>query len=848
MNIFKFYECLWRHLKKIQSLLAVCLLALYALPACPRAAAGQGLDPEQPLCFFNSVANKMLKATFGFGVTRIPAYTNGCFVYSPSENRILQLAANICDAATNSLYPDVFRPIFEHDNSGNVFICGFTNLSSSAGPNTVSGSLDLQFIAPLDIESLANWGPADEPILENGWPVNVYGVPWIIGAKKHMPGFSQLTLLNVVTAVRELQCIRSAVPDPIFTNHMYLLSITNYIGASFWNSYSNDYSSSNGLTLLFSDTAQLTLTNSDLPGENMTEVFTQSFVFKTNLWPGSHWSGLIGEMPSQNSFISDSWANTFLPGTIYKTGAKVYAQITDPDPFETNNTKCDPLPQFGLITTNWFRAIILDGNHVLDYVQIRGPTDATNITTCIADPDTTSTFYLWSTNTVSGTSSPSRGYVDQIEISKGAFPFLGPEAIWFPVGYPSILTSVELGELYFSAFFTPQHSISFDGSVFYSTNLSIQAGFVAIRTIFLPYIYQINDPLVHYLSSDLDTKQGVVWHNFESLTNGIWVQNNGVGASYPIPVSPYGADIISGRYRPWGDFFQTPAEAFDMEIKDPGVWNPDYWIFPTNLLNDPAGLGQVHRGTPWQTVYLKAGNILDTATNPWASWTGDPDPEDAALMAPTNDWNLAALLAAMLNTNNPTRLMSVNDSNVNDWLNTLNGLNVLSNSSTLSGFLLHNGAPIPSPAFDDYVMADNSAQAATIAGLVRNQAAAGGYAFRSTGDILSVSALTVDSPWLDTTNLEQQYYGLTDAAYEAIPSQLLFLLRPDSVGNAHWTNGCLDFQFSGSDAYYYELQQSSDLIHWTAVSTNQPVENSFQFTIPAVSGAARMYYRTVLLP
>ncbi len=127
---------------------------------------------------------------------------------------------------------------------------------------------------------------------------------------------------------------------------------------------------------------------------------------------------------------------------------------------------------------------------------------------------------------------------------------------------------------------------------------------MAIRTIFLPYIYQINDPLVHYLSSDLDTKQGVVWHNSELLTNGIWEQNNGIGASFLIPVSPYGADIISGRYRPWGDFFQTPAEAFDMEIKDPGVWNPDYWMFPTNLLNDPAGLGQVHRGTPWQTVYL----------------------------------------------------------------------------------------------------------------------------------------------------------------------------------------------------------------------------------------------------
>ena len=37
-----------------------------------------------------------------FGITNIPVLINGNFVYSPAVNRLLQLAANIYDATTNS--------------------------------------------------------------------------------------------------------------------------------------------------------------------------------------------------------------------------------------------------------------------------------------------------------------------------------------------------------------------------------------------------------------------------------------------------------------------------------------------------------------------------------------------------------------------------------------------------------------------------------------------------------------------------------------------------------------------------------------------------------------------------
>ena len=47
-----------------------------------------------------------------------------------------------------------------------------------------------------------------------------------------------------------------------------------------------------------------------------------------------------------------------------------------------------------------------------------------------------------------------------------------------------------------------------------------------------------------------------------------------------------------------------------LAIKDPLVYCSDDWNFPTNKFPTVGWLGRVHRGTPWQTVYLKASNVL----------------------------------------------------------------------------------------------------------------------------------------------------------------------------------------------------------------------------------------------
>jgi hypothetical protein len=833
------------------------------------AAARTPLNPNDPLGFFSTVADKMLRNTFSFGVTNIPVYVNGQFVYSPAVNRVLQLAANVYDASTNSFYPDVFRPTFlvtDENGSTNVYIDGYVLASTVTGPE------DDQLALPVDISTLLNL-PAGITYTNN-----VYGVPWIIGAKKYLPGFNQLSLINEFQVNRLLQIGRKSLPigrwGPVYTNHMYLLSISNLMSTSFWNPYSNNYptnySGPLNLSAYVTDTVEMVLTNSDHPATPSVAFFSTNFVFIPPVWPGSEWSQPGDEgIPSANSFLVNTWTNTFIEPEIYKTGAKQFALPTDFDPWESNNYSCDPLPEFGLITTNWLRALILDNGHVVDYVQLCGPIDGTNISATLNDPDVTDgQIFLWATNAYEVGPIPSWGYANQILISRGgASP--PASAQWNNPSLPSIpgLNTVTAGVDFLQSMFTPSSTFNYtvNGVTLTYTNTEpvVQAGYSAVRTSFVGYLYQVNDPLVHYLASDLNAGVGATWNDGLSLPNGIWAQNNGV-VSVPFPSPPNNNDIPKSHYQPWG--VAAPfalqgnaynfSSAYNLIYKDPLVWGPDYWDFPTNLLSDLTDLGQVHRGTPWQTVYLKSydvlnfladSNILDQGTNTWVAWTGDGNAADAATMAPVNDRQLASVLISLLNTNNVAQLVSVNDPNTSDWLNLLNGLTVYSNSANFPvSFPL---GVIPQTTFDTYQMASNSPQAEPIAaGIALARTTQPNHDFYSIGDILSVPELTVDSPWLNSTNVNQEKFGISDAAFEAIPSQLLLRLRPDSIGAMYVSNGGVNLQFSGSDALSYEVQQSSDLVHWTAVSTNIPVQGVFNVILPTAPGSSQQFYRSVLLP
>jgi len=140
------------------------------------------------------------------------------------------------------------------------------------------------------------------------------------------------------------------------------------------------------------------------------------------------------------------------------------------------------------------------------------------------------------------------------------------------------------------------------------------------------------------------------------------------------------------------------TNGYNLAYKDPLIWGRTIGIFrliccrhwliwsgaSRHALAD--SLPQVHKHS--HLCHERGAAYQNIGSNTWAGWTGDIQPDsfsgqylDAALMAPVSDWRLAGLLTSLLNTNDATRLFSVNDPNTTDWQNLFNGLIVYSNST-----------------------------------------------------------------------------------------------------------------------------------------------------------------------
>jgi hypothetical protein len=839
---------------------AGCLILWLWLAMVSAAPAKPGLDTGNPIGFFTTVADKLLHSTFNFGVTNIPVYTNGVFVYTPAVQRLLQLSANIYDATTNRTavfgkdYPSVFRPLFSATAAGDLFITGYTNVAS------VSDANDLVFSMPFDAAVVAAAGSSTNV------PVNIYGVPWIIGAKKGFPSFNQFYMLNAVEVTRKLQITRPiSIADPTpglseyRTNQMYIFSISNTLGCSLWNSYTSAYSGN--LTILARDTISMELTDdAGSPPIGYLNAPIANNIFTVTYWPGADWQTTPpnASLYSMNSFlIPFNVPLVFMTNSIYRyAGASSYF-----DPFNMSfqtDVLTPPLPQFGLLTSNRLQVAILEGdannvNHVIDYVHFAGPNSSRNLNVELADPainDLSGNLYMWSTN-YSPFGSPGvtpMGVVNQIIVSEGkGVPVYLEQNSWqaapnMPAGLPFTVSAVQA---WFNAFFNVNRlqygRFAYNGKIYYNTNASVQAPYIPTRMLYDYESWQANDPLVHFLVSDLSfVKPGVTGiQRSDDLNNFL---------------PPTSLSNVSARWSPWGQTYAYPGGAasrvnatYLASMKDPLMWRPDDWDFPAGQDWSLAALGRIHRGTPWQTVYLKSSDVIAASGNTglpsWAEWTGDTDYNDALLTTPINDWRLMGLLLPLLSTNDPTQLMSVNNPNLADWLNALNGLVVTTNSAPDSV-----GYVIPSPP-DAYIMTSNSPQALFIANAIAQaRTSQPGQLFQSIGALLQTAALAENSPWLNWNNPYQQQNGVSDEAYEAVANQLLPLLRPDSVGAVVPTNGGWSIQFSGSDSYTYVLQTSTNLINWEVASTNSPTQGSFTAPVMPTTDSHNRFYRSLLVP
>lgn len=824
------------------------------------------LDTGNPLGFFTNVASRLLASELNRDFTRIQVYPTN--QYTPAVHRLLQVAANVYEATSTNYYPAVFRPLFSREADGygtNVFITGYQYVRS------VSGLTDTNLASPIDVNALAGIG---DPV--TNLPVNVYNAPWIIGVRKGFPNFNQFVVENVLGVTRRLQLTRKTNAPPMLTgtNQMYLFDLNSSLGVEMWNSYSSNYSGT--VSCVLREKLSVVLTNDDPgfgahPGVAQPMLIGYANAFFTNLWPGSAYYLPLNAtaLLLTNSVYRSPYAG--LTGGTVPVGFAApclvptnYYGIFGAALFETN-TPGFPFPHWGLLTTNQLQALLLDYDstndnyHVIDYVHLQtiGSQDinAALFADTLTDTEDGINDGVWNTN-INPVSGVPYGIQNQINISRGLPGFTVP-----PLEDGNWSSDFEAGKLgptiirqqhSFLAFFLPYGvNVAFteNGMTVVVSNLmsSVVAPYSPRRRVVTYTVLEANDPLVHYLASDLSPSY--------PLNLPAHVDPDGV----MLTLSNLNLGQLNKNYQPWGGNplwgYVIDPNRYNLALKDPGIKKSDRWNFPTNAQPGGDWLGQVNRGTPWQTLYLKAANILDQTqvaggatnyigTNTWMKWTGDTNAADAVAMAPVRDRHLVGLLAYLLNTNDLPPLFSVNNPNPDSWQMLLDGMTALTNNLTDTQIRL---GLIP-PQFDTLIITSNSPQASAIASAIQNaRASQPNQYFREVGDILAIPQLSEQSPYLNWTSSIQQTNGITDEAYEKIPGQLLPLLRADSIGSIAPINGQMQVEFTGYDGEFYAVQVSSNLVSWVSLSTNVPANGSFSVTVSPEAGAGAQFYRSVLL-
>jgi hypothetical protein len=814
-----------------------------------------------PLQFFTTAAIRLLANagyTAGVGTTNLlyVNYVNGAWVtnlqiqiwptnfYTPSVHRLLQLAANIYDASTNRTFniptatngfPSVFRPVFTTLNNANqVFIGGYQEVTNA-------GVLSL---SPIELSN-----PNNRRSLTHNANQIVWGVPLVIGAKKGFPNFNEFAMRTAVQVTRKLEFVRPLGSQnlPIAqTNQMYLLTISNVFGIEAWNSYSTSYPRNLNMRVLGANmTAYLT----DGQGSPSYTVLNAGVTFSTNYTPAT-WPGFIAQnqASSAGSVQYPLWTN-FLMLTncqyMQKTLPPYFVPVSGqgytferPSGFRT--------PDWWLTFTNRLLFALVDTsvnpNRIVDYVNLEAYGVPQHIPDLLTNGGGCSGGYSfsptpgaeWCTNLVPSVTSqpiPTYGVLNQIGMGLGAQPgnnWAGTNQSacdFFRAQFPGY------GALY------PHPA----GTTFAMTN-TFYAPYVPSRTVYFYTSWQANDPLVHYTIPDL-TDPSLPTSSVDQIVTSD-------------PMQTFGTRVfLNKRYRPWGGNpgnGGSDSNAFNLTLKDPvalvalhadAVGHSDDWDFPTNKFPNVGWLGRVHRGTPWQTVYLKSS---PTDLGTWMNWTGDagivtnvgqfstnmilprsavyyPVPPtttstfsngvavyDAVFSHPTNDWHILDLFTTALNDNATRGQLSINQTNLAAWSAVLSGVVVLTNTPMLnaagSPILDSNGRPMATPLtiqpagfYNPYITNNPAtwppvAQIVNAINLTRASAYVVGnnafpvfrnYSFQTLGDILAVPQLTVASPFLNTNippsiaGFANPNYMLNDAAYERIPQQILGLLKCD---------------------------------------------------------------------
>lgn len=747
----------------------------------------------RPLDFFTNAADRLLSTLptnlYGYvTTTNIPIYsitpTVTNFMYTPAVHRLLQVAANLYDATTNRVddLPHVYRPIFTRSLANgvtNVWISGYQEVTSDAVAMFNRPCVDVEFLAT---------STSLPTVISN---YNVYNVPWVVGAKTNLPNFNEFNMVNGVQVSRKLEFRRRNINGDanapnntvVATNQLFVLTLTNSMANELWYSYSNVWNlSSSPLRMILTNEFSVQLTN-------MTQGYDMGFTYFGGVTNGIDqtyssgvWTGYTNKLPRLP--VSESFRLP-LPSAVVLTQANVMALQSSSGGFTSvtrgrylmpGSAGDFPLPRWGVNLHTRVRYGLFDDKtgRVVDYVALSKGEDTMDLAWELAGranglPIESNPNAPWYTNQLGGSygippAGPSVGLWQQILVGIGQVQ----QADWY--SYDSTVPNgqdKEKARTFFA--YNLGFPSRYNGETnIYKTNI-FSSPYNPYRTIYQHLAWEANDPLVHYTVSDL-TDLGFSENIFRS---------SGKQANLP-------KDTIGGlnrRYSPWGiKPGGESVQAYNLALKDPLMFRPDNWMFPTNKFPSIGWMGRVHRGTPWQTIYLKSDDIGATDLRTWQLWSGNANDIDAASASPVADRKFFDLFTAVANDNADRGRMSVNQTNLAAWSAVLSGVITLSNSSPA-----FNPAVRPVPVYDPVVIepAGQGGGGAPLQRIVDGiNATRSGTNFYGTfkyiGDVFATPELTVKSPFLNT-DVEMEEFDINDAAMERIPQQILGLLKQEDT-------------------------------------------------------------------
>jgi hypothetical protein len=659
----------------------------------------------------------------------------------------------------------------------------------------------------------------------------IYGVPLVVGARKGLPNFNEYSMESVFTVTRAIELVKSSPGGQskiTQTNQFFTLNVYMACGTEFWNSYRSNYT--RPVDILVNNRVTLSLTNDN----NVTAAKTLlvSGTISTNVWPG--WQDASHD---DRSFMVPLRTNIALiapPIQKYLPGSGKFVDVNYPG-YEVDSRLL--FPRWILSVTNRVQAMIVERGtgRILDYVLLGDMNSYFDLAREVGqDPvagDPTNPFKkLWGTNVVGTLLSGRPGVVQQIQASKGSFS--ATTADWSEQGSFTGNRAAEIAK--FLAFFTPDHKatytdpetrLTYTGS---NGTLRAYAPFNPSVTVTVPMSWQANDPLVHYIARDM-----------------LYVEKSG----QPNRIRPPGdtnqlaTSIMKNlgtkneRYKPWplDKTSKTDPDAFNLSLKDPLMTSSDEWQFPSNALPTIGWLGRIHRGTPWQTIYLKASDLglqpqtystnLNNSTtwvtayapfaNKWSRWTGNRDLRESFLTRPVTDRVLFDEFTTAFDENSTRGQLSINQANLAAWSAVLSGVVALTNTSP-GGALFAPLVIQPAGNYDSLNPNTWPPLVRIVEGINRTRANPNLFpqgTFKHLGDILAVPELSVigdplfvpsptdpkktqgdwywtnKSPYLELggpvagdiktapSPTSWQQATLNDAACEWLPQQVMSLLR-----------------------------------------------------------------------